>query len=305
MWAAAAVAPAAVAPTFRTATPTPRSAARASASASRAPSPSASRKSATAPTSSSSASAASSVAASSTAWLPTDATVWKRSPRPTASAFTAKLPLCEISATRPGGRGTSASPQRAAAPWNETSPSQLGPSTGIPAAAAASSCWSAGAPASAKPAANTTAAPQPRRRGGADHVGHAGGGDRDDCGVDRLGQVVERGHAAPPVHLAPRRVDAPDGTGEPERGEVAQHRVPVGAGPVGRPDDGDRARAQQRGEIGRDDAPVARRAQRSTCSTPRRSSERAIISRWISLVPSQILSTRSSRRKRSATLSRL
>ena len=39
-------------------------------------------------------------------------------------------------------------------------------------------------------------------------------------------------------------------------------------------------------------------------STPRRSSARATISRWISLVPSQIRSTRSSRRKRSATLER-
>ena len=43
---------------------------------------------------------------------------------------------------------------------------------------------------------------------------------------------------------------------------------------------------------------------RRTRPTPRRSSERATISRWISLVPSQMRSTRSSRQNRSATLSR-
>ena len=43
----------------------------------------------------------------------------------------------------------------------------------------------------------------------------------------------------------------------------------------------------------------------STRSTPRRSSARATISRWISLVPSQMRSTRSSRQNRSATLVRV
>ena len=257
------------------------------------------------PRPSSSTSAASSVAASSTAWLPTEATVWKRSPRRTASAFTATLPLCEISATRPAGRGTSTSPQSAAAPWNETSPSQLGPITGMPdsAAAAASSDWSAAAPASANPAANTTAAPQPRRPAARTTSGTPAAGIATTTASTGSGRSSSVGHARPSVHLAPRRVHAPHRPGEAERGEVAHRGVAVGAGPVGRADDGDGARAKQRGEVGRASR-GPRRAQRSTFATPRRSSERAMISRWISLVPSQIRSTRSSRRKRSATLSR-
>ena len=43
----------------------------------------------------------------------------------------------------------------------------------------------------------------------------------------------------------------------------------------------------------------------TTRSTPRRSRARAMIRRWISEVPSQIRSTRSSRKKRSAALSRM
>ena len=165
MWAAAAVAPASVAPTFSTATPISRSAARASARVSRAPSPSDSRNSATEPTSSSSHSASSSAAASTTAWLPTEATVWKRSPRPSAIALTATFPLCETSATRPAGRGASASPHSAARLWKATSPSQFGPISGSPApvAASRSSACSAAEPASANPAAKTTSPPQPRR----------------------------------------------------------------------------------------------------------------------------------------------
>ncbi len=79
---------------------------------------------------SSSTSASSSAAASSTAWLPTDATVWKRIPRPTASALTATFPLWETSATRPGSRGTNASPHSAAPAWKAISPSQFGPEHG-------------------------------------------------------------------------------------------------------------------------------------------------------------------------------
>ncbi len=74
----------------------------------------------------------------------------------------------------------------------------------------------------------------------------------------------------------------------------------------------------ERGLVGRGDDPVAQlhgaerqraeevgqRHQCSTRSTPRRSSPRATISRWISDVPSQMRSTRSSRRNRSATFVR-
>ena len=141
--------------------------------------------------------------------------------------------------------------------------------------------------------------------GRAHDLGHARGGDRDDDGVDGLRQIVERRHAGPPVDLAARRVHAVHRPGEAERGEVAQRRVAVGAGPVARAHDRDRARPQQRAEVERARGHgLLRGAQRSTFATPRRSSERATISRWISLVPSQMRSTRSSRRNRSATLSR-
>jgi len=57
---------------------------------------------------------------------------------------------------------------------------------------------------------------------------------------------------------------------------------------------------QQQRSSGRDQ-PVTS----SSVSTPRRSSPRATISRWISLVPSQMRSTRSSRRNRSAVFVRM
>ncbi len=63
--------------------------------------------------------------------------------------------------------------------------------------------------------------------GRAHDFGHTRGGDRDDHRVGRLGQVVERRHARPSVHLAPRGVDAPDRPLEAERGEVAQRRISV------------------------------------------------------------------------------
>ena len=128
--AAAALAPAAEAPIFRTATPMPASMHVASASHRRAPSPSASRNSATERTPSLWARARSQSVASTTAWLPHDTTVCRRRPRPAASALTATLPLCEISATGPGSRGTKASPHSAARACRATIPSQLGPHTG-------------------------------------------------------------------------------------------------------------------------------------------------------------------------------
>ena len=160
-----------------------------------------------------------------------------------------------------------------------------------------------------------------------DDLGHARGGDRDDDRVDRLRQVLERRHAGPPVHLAPRRVHAPDrargsrasrGCAAPRRRTSRAGRSPrrrrrsAGAaaptGPAPRRERGAvRAASAPSGPARRREPRRAVRragAQRSTFATPRRSSERAMISRWISLVPSQILSTRSSRRKRSATLSR-
>ena len=90
--------------------------------------------------------------------------MWKRRPRWVASAFTATLPLCDTSATWPGSRGRSASPQSAARECMATMPLPLGPHTGSSccAAAATKSAWS-GTPdaTSANPALNTTAPPQP------------------------------------------------------------------------------------------------------------------------------------------------
>ena len=50
-----------------------------------------------------------------TAWLPLATPCGSAGPRRVASALTATLPLCEISATAPGSRGASASPHSAAA----------------------------------------------------------------------------------------------------------------------------------------------------------------------------------------------
>ena len=81
-----------------------------------------------------------------------------------ASALTATLPLCEISATAPGSCGSSASPHSAVAECAATIPLQLGPHTGSAcrcAAAVSCACSPAPSATSANPALNTTAPPQP------------------------------------------------------------------------------------------------------------------------------------------------
>ena len=135
----------------------------------------------------------------------------------------------------------------------------------------------------------------PARAGLLDHLGHARRGDGDDDRVDGLGQVGHGRHAGAPVHAPARRVHAPHAPAEAGAPEVAQRLVGVGAGPAGGADDGDRARREQWRQI----------PQCSTRSTPRRSRARATIRRWISLVPSQMRSTRSSRHRRSATFVRM
>ena len=183
MWAAAAAAPTADAPTFSTATPMPASAHAASASHSAAPSPASSTSSATDRTSGSVARWASQSAVLTTVSFPDEIAVWRRSPRRVASALTTRLPLCETSPTCPGSTGFSASPHSAAREWSATSPSQFGPQTGKACRrAAARSSASSVAPAggasvataeetagdgaetrapSRKPAAKTTAPPHP------------------------------------------------------------------------------------------------------------------------------------------------
>ena len=165
MWAWAAAAPACEAPAFSTATPIPARAQRSSAAHQRWPSPSASRYSATERTPSSSATASSQSSAPSTAWLPHETTVCSRRPRREASAFTATLPPCEISATGPASRADTMSPHSAMRAGSDTIPLPFGPQTGRSwacAAAISSSCRPAPLADSAKPAANATAPPQPR-----------------------------------------------------------------------------------------------------------------------------------------------
>ena len=197
-------------------------------------------------------------------------------------------------------RGTSASPHSAARACSATSPSQLGPHTG--------SAWRRGRGAQRGLQARAVGrlaearrvddrAAAAARAGLLDHLGHAGGRDRDDDRVDGLGQVGQRRHARAPVHAPARRVHAPDAPAEADAPEVAQRLV---------------ARRRRAGSV----APTTaiergceqrRRGPRqcSTRSTPRRSSARATIRRWISLVPSQMRSTRSSRSRRSATFVRM
>ena len=194
--------------------------------------------------------------------------------------------------------GTSASPHSAARSWKATIPSQLGPQTGRSwrcgrGAQGGLQALAVGRLAEARGVDDGAAAPA--RAGLLDHLGHARGGDGDDDRVDGLGQVGHGGHAGAPVDAPARRVHAPHAPAEAGAPEVAQRLVGVGAGSAGGADDGDRARREQWRQI----------PQCSTRSTPRRSSARATIRRWISLVPSQMRSTRSSRHRRSATFVRM
>ncbi len=161
---------------------------------------------------------------------------------------------------------------------------------------------------------------------GDDDARHAGAGrvlddrgraqrvDRDQDAVRDLRQRGERRVAGLAVELLVARVH------EVAAGRAAHHPEVVRDGlgdPAagGRTDDGDRTRGEQRPEVDRREAMlrarrsgVARRRLRAhptTRATPRRSRARAMISRWISDVPSQIRSTRSSRKKRSAAFSRM
>ncbi len=132
MWAPAARAPPSELPTFSTATPISRSAQVASARARRAPSPSDSSIRAIEPTPSVVARASSQSLGSSTAELPVETTVWKPRPRSEPRALTPKLPLWVITATGPGVRRSTESPQSGARAATETTPLPFGPQTGMP-----------------------------------------------------------------------------------------------------------------------------------------------------------------------------
>ena len=297
--AAAALAPAAEAPTLSTATPMPASAHSASASHSRAPSPSLSRKRATERTPSRWAIACSQSPASTTAWLPHETTVCRRRPRRAASALTATLPLCEMTATWPASRRHErVAPQRRAVVEGDD-PVAVGPAHRQVVAVGRGAQRGLQAPRrrasrrspprrrrrrrtrARRPARSPRARPprgwrrRPRRRARAGRPRSA-----RTCARARAGASGAR------PSTRPRKPSAP---------EVAQRLVGVGAGSAGGADDGDRARREQWRQV----------HQCSTRSTPRRSRARATIRRWISLVPSQMRSTRSSRHRRSATFVRM
>ena len=120
--------------------------------------------------------------------------------------------------------------------------------------------------------------------------------DRQDREIGRLVEVEQRRHGAPADHVAaPARHHV-----HRRRARLAEQADREPAAPlhavVRGADERDRARLEQRRQVLH--VPSIR-------STPRFSRPRATISRWISDVPSQIRSTRSSRRNRSATFVRM
>ena len=215
-----------------------------------------------------------------------------------ASAFTATLPLCDTSATAPGSSGASASPHIAAPVGTATIPFPFGPQTGSEWRAATSrrrrSC-SAPRAISPKPAPYTTAPPQPSAPASSSTSGTAAAGIPTTTASGTSGRSDSEGKHSNPCADDRVGLHAPDRPGEAGAAQVEERLARVRVVALARPDDGDASRPQQPAEL----------HQCSVRSTPRRSSARAMISRWISLVPSQMRSTRSSRKNRSATLVRM
>ncbi len=146
------------------------------------------------------------------------------------------------------------------------------------------------------------AAAAERRRLG-DHRGDPGGRDRDGDRVDGA-----RAARRAPARRGPRgsargsgSLPRPRPRSRAARGCAAACRRRSRRGRWRRRP---RSRRVGAGARGRRRSPRARRPYWSSRSTPRRSIPRAMIRRWISLVPSQIRSTRSSRSRRSATFER-
>ena len=150
--------------------------------------------------------------------------MWKRRPRWVASAFTATLPLCDTSATWPGSRGRSASPQSAARECMATMPLPLGPHTGSSCRAAAAT--SAGLERDPRrhlgePGAEHHRAAAADGAGLLDRLRDGRRGDRHHDGVDRRGQVRERRHA----RAARRRTCAPGLTPQTSPGKPIVSRL--------------------------------------------------------------------------------
>ena len=132
--------------------------------------------------------------------------------------------------------------------------------------------------------------------------------ERHDRDVRALGQRLERRVARLAVELLVLRIDEVTAGLAVHDPEVVADRL-RDPRPRRGPDDGDAAWREQRTEVdhARGVIRVGRRLGHhpTTRSTPRFSSARAMIIRWISEVPSQMRSTRSSRRNRSGANSRM
>ncbi len=296
--AAAAAAPAVDSPAFSTATPTPRSAHSASASHISAPSPSASRYSAIERTASSRASAAIHSAGSTATELPHEITVWKRMPR-----LRRQCVHGHVAALRHERHGPRLEGAQRVAPHRRARVQRHDP---VPVRAADRKRMARRRLAQpelvihaerdlAEARAIHHRATAAERAGLLHDLRHASGGDAHHHRVGWLGQLGERREARKAVRLGAVRIDAPDRSGKARRAQVQERLARVRVVALACAYHRDAARPQQPGEV----------HQCSVRSTPRRSRARAMISRWISLVPSQMRSTRSSRKKRSATLVRM
>ena len=234
--------------------------------------------------------------------LPHETTVCSRSPRRDASALTATLPLCghERDRARPARRDHVA-PQRRARGERRRSRCRSGPHTGRSCAARGRGQRGLSRRRRARlgearrrtprrrrspsaPACSTTVgAPPPGRRPRPRRAPPAG----------RASDGHARGRRARCARPGLTAYTAPV---EAEPAQVEQRLAAVGSRAA-------RWRRRRRPSAGR--SRRVRSISAAPRSTPRRSSERATISRWISLVPSQMRSTRSSRQKRSATFVRM
>ena len=230
-----------------------------------------------------------------------------RSPEWTKASDTE--PDWAIPATPPRGSQGDTSPMYVALlATRSMTPMQFGPSRARPcsrAIRATSACIAAAAATALHDAA-----------AGDDDRGHAGRGrrlghgrgaqrvERDDRDVRPLGQGVEARVAGLAVELLVLRVDEVAARLAVHDPQVVAHRL---GDPRARrrPDDGDAPWREQRPEVDDPGLVVWPAAHPTTRPTPRFSSARAMIIRWISEVPSQIRSTRSSRRNRSGANSRM
>ena len=148
--------------------------------------------------------------------------------------------------------------------------------------------------------------------GGLGHVRGPEWGEGDERDVRALRECLERRIAGLAQQLGVFGVHEVAAGGAIHVAEVVADR-PRDPAPCRRADDRDRGRVEDRPQV--DGAVVARGGGRvdllgagghpTTRSTPRFSRARAMIRRWISDVPSQMRSTRSSRKNRSAAVSRM